>query len=61
MASLTITVPDSVVPRILSALNCQSAADVQAWIKDRIKEQVALYEGSTSYRTTQQNVLGETW
>lgn len=46
MASLSITVPDIVVPRILAALSANNAGDVQAWIKAQIKAQVANYEAS---------------
>jgi hypothetical protein len=46
MASLTITVPDAVVPRILAALGAATAADVTTWIKQQVKQQVASYEAT---------------
>lgn len=68
MASLTITVPDAVVPRILAALGASTAADVTAWIKVQVQAQVAAYEAgqimaqaNVNMAQKQQSVQKEQW
>jgi hypothetical protein len=68
MASITITVPDAVVPRILAALNAKTAADVAAWIKQSVQLAVSTYEaelirtkGMTDSQLAQSNVRKEQW
>lgn len=68
MASLTITVPDAVVPRILKALQAKTAADVTAYIKTIIQQRVAGEEANmvtaqaqVTADQTKTNVLNEQW
>ena len=62
MATLTITVPDVVVPRIKAAFGDGSTVTtIQDWIKQLIKDKVAGMESQTQAITTAANVQKEIW
>ena len=71
MASLTITVPDAVVSRILTAMGHldpttqqwvdATQADVTAAIKQLVKAQVINYETTQQAMATRTSVSKEVW
>lgn len=71
MATLSVTIPDAVVPRIQAAfghldpithlLVLATVADVQAAIKTHLKNRVTDFEASNSAETTRTSVDAEAW
>lgn len=71
MASLTITIPDEVVPRIRAAMGTNdpvtgdrvpaTVAEVQTAIKQFVKSQVINYETTLSAMAKRDEVSNETW
>lgn len=61
MAQLTVTIPNAAIPRIQAALELQTAAEVEAWVKARLKDAVRDHEAMEALRAKSDAVLQESW
>ena len=65
MATLSIVVPDTVVPRIRDAFGSEgtpaTAAQILAELKAFLRARVTAFESTAAYQTKQSAVNAETW